>query len=173
VQRVTDEFADSWASPCHGHALSSHRRTPRQVGFTWHEGPAAEVKNEIGRARSQQNVVGLKRDERSGRYEHPVVYVEHGAHEFWPTEAWAFDDAPNHDGDDADHSYLAAPPPNLGEVEAPLSEVAEARLVLRYNGRCGAFSHTNDPPQGPALHNQWTWPIGSTLRSKLPPQLEY
>ena len=74
------------------------------------------------------------------------MYVEHGAHEFWPTEAWAFDDAPNHDGDDADRSYLAAPPPNLGEVEAP-SEVAEARLVLHYNGRWGAFSHKNDPPQ--------------------------
>jgi hypothetical protein len=146
---------------------------PREVGLTWHEGPAADVKNEIGRARSQQNVVRLKRDAATGRYEHPVVYVEHGAHEFWPTEAWAFDDAPNHDGDDADHSYLAAPPPNLGEVEAPLAEVAEARLVLRYNGRWGAFSHKNDPPQGPALHNQWTWPEGSKLREKLPPQLEY
>ena len=38
----------------------------------------------------------------------------------------------NHDGGDPGHSYIyiAAAPPNLGEVEAPLSETAEARLIL-------------------------------------------
>ena len=64
-----------------------------------------------------------------------------------------------------------APPPNLGEVEAPLSEVPEALIVLRYNGRWGAYGRKNDPPQGPALHNGWTWPGSSAIRWLLPKDL--
>lgn len=156
-----------------GGAVREHRgfNWGREVDFTWHEGPLARVKNELSAAHAQDNSVRLLKDPETGRFDHPVVYVENGAHEFWPTEAWSFQDAPNHDGDDDAHSYLAAAPPNLGEVEAPLAEVAEAPLILRYNGRWGAFSRKNDPPQGPALHDQWTWPASSSIRCLLDARL--
>lgn len=143
----------------------------RSVDFTWHETSDDRVLNDHSALNSQNNVLRMMRDPSTGKYTHPVVYVEHGGHEFWPTEGWTYQDSPNHNGKDTAHSYLTAPPPNLGEVEAPLAEVAEANIVLRYNGRWGAFSRKNDPPQGPALHNGWTWPASSSLRRQLPKDL--
>ena len=136
----------------------------KDVQFThWAGAPAAAQNAEAARA-AQNNVVRMLRDPETGAYSHPVVYVEHGGHEFWPTEAWGFKDSPNHNGDDTAHSYLAAPPPNLGEVEAPLAEARDAPLILHYNGRWGAYNRRNVPPHGPPLHNQWTWPASSSIR---------
>jgi len=138
------------------------------VDFYWHK--TRDNDNAASAMTAQNNVLRMMQDPVTGEYSHPVVYVEHGGHEFWPTERWSMQDSPNHNGADAAHSYLAAPPPNLGEVEAPLAETAEATIVLRYNGRWGAYSRQNDPPQGPALHNGWTWPASSSIRWLLLPQ---
>ncbi len=141
------------------------------VQLTWYQGPVADRQNETGAMAAQNNVVRVMQDRISGQFTHPVVYVEHGGHEFWPTEAWGYQDAPNHNGADMAHSYLTSAPPNLGEVEHPLTEVAEALLILRYNGHWGAYSNNNSPPQGPPLHNQWTWPASSSIRWLLPKNL--
>src|SRR5262249_18271295 len=81
------------------------------VGFTWHDTPQARSANGMAATNSQNNVLRMMRDPITGKYTHPVVYVEHGGHEFWPTEGWTFLDSPNHNGMDTAHSYLAAPPP--------------------------------------------------------------
>jgi hypothetical protein len=104
----------------------------------------------------------------SGDFSHPVVYIEYGTHEFWPTSEGFVAATPNHDGNGA--SFLTATPPNLGEVEAPLEEYAQARVLMRFNGFWGACCVANKPPPGPALHNEWTWPasssVGWTLQGK-------
>ena len=141
------------------------------VSFTWHEGPVADNENHSSMLASQANVLWMMRDEKSGEYAHPVVFVENSGHEFWPTAEWSFLNAHNHDGDDAANSYLAAPPPNLGEVSAPLNETPVAEIVLRYNGRWGTYSRLNSPPQGPPLHNGWTWEPSSSIRWLLPADL--
>jgi hypothetical protein len=136
------------------------------LSFTWNSGPVADAENDSSGRASQDRVVRLYRDPVSGAYVHPEVYIERGSHEFWPTEAWSMAQAPNHNGADTAHSYLAAPPPNLGEVEHPLAETPAALLILRYNGHWGAFNHDNAPPQGPPLHGQWLFPTNATLPMK-------
>jgi hypothetical protein len=137
---------------------------PSDVDFYWHKTLIADARNDRSALVSQNNVLRMMRDSATGQYTHPVVYIEHGGHEFWPTERWSYQDSPSHNGNETAHSYLAAPPPNLGEVERPLSEAAGAVIILQYNGRWGAYSRQNDPPQGPALHNGWTWPASSSIR---------
>jgi hypothetical protein len=143
----------------------------KEPQFTWWDTDPAHQQNDNSARSAQNNVVRMMRDPETGEYTHPVVYVEHGGHEFWPVAEWGYQDSPNHNGEDVEHSYLAAPPPNLGEVEAPLSEVPEAVLILHYNGRWGTYSRKNAPPQGPPLHNQWTWPANSSIRWLLPRDL--
>jgi hypothetical protein len=70
---------------------------------------------------------------------------------------------PKHGGD-SQYFYLAATPPNLGEVEHPLEETEAARIILRYNGYWGAFSHNDDPPPGHPLDFEWTRPPTSSIR---------
>ena len=129
------------------------------LSFTWNKGPVADTENKTSGVLAQNRVIRLFREAGSTEYLHPVVYIEHGAHEFWPTEKWSMAQAPNHNGDDLAHNYLTAAPPNLGEVEHPLAETPEALLILRYNGHWGAFNHLNEPPQGPPLHRQWQLPV--------------
>lgn len=144
---------------------------PAQVNLTWHKGADAQ-NNEADRF-AQNNVVQLAADPLTGLFTHPVVYVEHGGHEFWPTAAWSFQDSPSHNGDDRAHTYFASAPPNLGEVEHPLQETPYADVILRYNGRWGAYAKRNDPAQGPALHSNWTWPAQSSVRWQLPKDLGF
>jgi len=144
---------------------------PNQVSLTWHDG--AEAQNHEADRFAQNNVVQLAADSYAGPYTHPVVYVEHGGHEFWPTAAWSYQDASAHSGNDKQHTYTAATPPNLGEVEHPLSETPYAEVIMRYNGLWGAFSRKNSPPQGPALHGSWTWPAQSSIRWLLPKDLGF
>jgi len=113
----------------------------------------------------------------SGTEFHPVVYIEYGAHEFWPSEHWVFIEViggidyhtPAHNG--LSYAFLTATPPNLGEVEHPLAENSAAKIILRFNGLWGTWSKSNEPPQGPPLHNQWTWPADSSIRWQLPQDL--
>ena len=146
---------------------------PMDVSATWHSGLIADAQNRQAHSRAQDNLVRIARDPGTGQFTHPVVYVERGGHEFWPTNAWGFQDSPEHNGDDAQHRYIAATPPNLGEVEHPLNETPDAHLILQYNGRWGAYSRKNSPPQGPALHDNWTWPVHSSVRWQLPTEMGF
>lgn len=113
--------------------------------------------------KTQNNVVRFYKDPDTGLYEHPVVYIEKGSHEFYPSPYWKYYGAPNHNGNS--HRYLSRNIPNLGEVEQPLSECLEAKLILQFNGYWGAQSaHNNEPGPGPSLHRQWLWPPSSSIR---------
>ena len=128
--------------------------------------------------RACYNLVRFFRDPDTGEFVHPVVYVERNTHGSWPSEHWKYEvevggrdyAAPPHRGNA--HLFLSTPPPNLGEVEHPLSD--EARIILQYNGRWGAYRghftqwSESDTPPGPALHGQWVWPVGSELRPRIP-----
>jgi hypothetical protein len=125
---------------------------------------------------ASNNAVRFYQDPNTNQYTHPVVYIENGSHEFWPTEKGVFyvyqlgvaiGNAPPHGGTDVAHRYLTQSIPNLGEVEAETIATSEAEIVLRYNGSWGAFSRLNSPPPGPPLHTEWTWPANSVIRPKL------
>jgi hypothetical protein len=124
-------------------------------------------------ALAQNNRVRFFRDSQTGEeeFDHPVVYIEHGAHEFYPSEYWDFYGAPNHNG--KSYHYLTATPPNLGEVEHPLKEAAGAEIILKFNGYWGAYGKANTPAQGPALHQNWLWPASSSIRWQLPRELGF
>jgi len=116
------------------------------------------------------NILRLfKSNEPNDDFLHPVVYIEHGTHEFWPSEYGYFEAMPKHGGDS--YRFLTAPPPNLGEVEHPRNLLSG--VIMLFNGRWGAFSRSlgtfdTSPPPGPALHLEWHWPAGSPLRARIP-----
>jgi hypothetical protein len=116
--------------------------------------------------KAQNHILRLARDPVTGEPTHPVVYVEYGTHEFWPSPYWNYYYAPRHAGD-SQYSYLTSTPPNLGEVEHPLAEHRAGLVILRFNGLWGTYSHRNSPPPGPPLHKQWTWPASSSIRWQL------
>ncbi|HZM76934.1 MAG TPA: hypothetical protein VFC19_14460 [Candidatus Limnocylindrales bacterium] len=112
----------------------------------------------------------FRTDEPGALFLHPVVFVERGAHEFWPTENGSIIGAPKHNGVGR-YRYLVGTVPNLGEVDHPLD--TRARVILHYNGLWGAYSRSvpgiidTTPPQGPALHTGWVWPRDSALRRRI------
>jgi len=134
--------------------------------------------SDSGLRRAQNNLVRLAWDSSARRHTHPVVYVERNSHASWPSEYWTYTvtvggvdySPPPHTGNV--NMHLARNIPNLGEVEKPLSK--EARIILQYNGRWGAYrGHANyfaenDTPPGPQLHWQWVWPSNSQLRRCIP-----
>jgi hypothetical protein len=79
---------------------------------------------------------------------HPMVYVEWGGHESWPTPYWDWIGARNHNGEGL--SYLTAVPPNLGEFDHANPRCPGAKLIMHFNGSWG---HYNDSPPGPTLHS--------------------
>jgi len=105
------------------------------------------------------NTLRFSQDPNTKEFTHPMAYIEWGAHEFWPSEKGFYPGVPNHDGNS--YSYLTSTPPNLGEVEFPLSETKMSKAILQFNGYWGAY---NGPPVGPTLHRQWTWPASSAIR---------
>jgi hypothetical protein len=113
------------------------------------------------------------------KYKHVVVYIEQGAHEFWPG-AWGhaskgfgpINFALNpHQG--AGPSYLVPAVGNrlfnMGEVDHPLTRAG--KLILPFNGFWGStntkelieFGPTRRSPVGPALHCSWKWPTGDAI----------
>ena len=85
---------------------------------------------------------------------HPIVYVEHSGHAFWPTSHWGWPGARKHNG--KGEQYLTATPCNLGEVEDPDPDCGQAgNLVLRFTGRWGNY---NEGPEGPAQKASWGTP---------------
>jgi hypothetical protein len=132
--------------------------------------PVPDLNSSGAEAAARNHVLRLFKDPSTGRFTHPVVYVERGGHEFWPSSSWGFIGAQKHGGDDTAHSYLTTTPPNLGEVEHPLNEYPLANEIMRYNGYWGAYSVSispwinTTPPPGPSLHYEWTWPWTSNIR---------
>lgn len=120
---------------------------------------------------AQNNTLRLRTDPVTGFATHPMVYLERGGHEFWPTEKGSYYAAPKHDG--LGLQILTSTPPNLGEVENPMTEYQTALPILRFNGLWGAYSRSNTPPPGPPLHAQWTWPAGSSIGWLLPTTSPY
>ncbi len=109
------------------------------------------------------NELLMFQDPVTNEWSHPVVYVEEGSHEFYPTKAWWIDTCPDHNGDG--YSFLANTPPNLGEVENPLNETPFSNIILQFNGKWGCSAGAfNSPPPGPCLHAQWTYPATSSVR---------
>lgn len=106
---------------------------------------------------AQNNEVSFANDPANpNTFEHPIVYVEYGSHEFWPTTRWTVYAAPSHAGNDFSHSYLAENIPNLGEIEHPLFG-DEGQILVEFSGRWGASNGLNPSSPGPSLHTTWNW----------------
>jgi hypothetical protein len=93
--------------------------------------------------------VYLAKDPVSSRFEHPVIYVEWGAHEFWPAPCGSAFSAPKHDGDGL--SFLPDVVQMLGTLDSPESVHVP---FIYYNGKLG------DDPQPLLLHRTFFWPEG-------------
>lgn len=111
------------------------------------------------------NFVEFYRDPISLLYNHPVVYIEWGGHEFWPRPAGSHEWSPNHDGT-GDYFYLTENVPNLGEVENPMFPAFG--VIMQFNGRWGAWNSNNENPPGIELHTEWLWPQGSLTAKTIP-----
>lgn len=125
--------------------------------------------------RACNNHVRFYPDPTTNEFTHIMVYVERSVHASFPTDApWNYNveirglpdwESHSHAGDG--YTVLTRNIPNLGEVEHPLSE--DARIILHYNGRWGAFRGwaadwiDSDTPPGPQFHWQWVWPKESWL----------
>lgn len=135
--------------------------------------PEVDLRDDDFWAKAHNRMVSLYKDPVTGAYTHPVVYVEHGGHEFWPSPDGKMYGAQKHRGDDTEDTYLAATPPNLGEVEHPLNSDPAAAVILQFNGYWGTYSRSlpgffsNNPPPGPPLHYEWTYPMTSSIRWQL------
>jgi hypothetical protein len=105
--------------------------------------------------KAQNNVISFAKDLASGEFSHPVVFVEYGSHEFWPTSQWGAQGAPSHNGMDTQHSYLSQQIPNLGEIEHPNGKTAS--VFIGFNGYWGTWDTLNTSPPGPSLHSSWNW----------------
>lgn len=105
--------------------------------------------------KAQNNQVSFVREPSTNTFTHPVVFVENGTHEFWPSSKWGAEFAPNHNGDDNFNFYLTKNIPNLGEIQRPMSE--EAAVIIGFNGYWGNWNHDNDVSPGPSLHAAWNW----------------
>jgi hypothetical protein len=105
--------------------------------------------------KAQNNQVSFAQDPVTNEYSHPVVFVESGSHEFWPTSKWGAQYAPSHAGNDPFNHYIARNIPNLGEIEHPLSD--DAAIIVGYNGYWGNWNKDNDVSPGPSLHSSWNW----------------
>ena len=99
-------------------------------------------------------------------FQHPVVYVEWGGHEFWPTPAWSFYGASKHNGQ-GQYSYFGSVPVDVSQVTTPPTQ-DDIALVTQFAGYWGAAHYLNEPPQGAPLHCEWFWdPNSSTTSSAL------
>jgi hypothetical protein len=112
-------------------------------------------------------------------YRHVVVYIERGAHEFWPG-AWGHAEIDigfetihlnPHNGEGTQYLVpdITTRPFNGGEVDHPLT--TDARIVLNYDAYWGC-TNTKDlfglgpqrrSPIGPAIHCEWKWPKGGAV----------
>jgi hypothetical protein len=111
-----------------------------------------------------QYVVEFFQDQVTEQFTHPVVFIEVGAHEPWPTPNLRYAIQPNHDGNDWEHCFLTKNIPNLGEVEHPMKWPG-AKEIVSFSGNWGA---NFGGARGPCTHTQWTWPSNSSVRWRIP-----
>lgn len=113
---------------------------------------------------AQNNVLSLAAEVTSKdntSFRHPVVYVEWGGHEFWPTDAWSIYAASKHNGT-GQYSYFGDSPvditanPNTSSTPTIPSQ-PDVALVTLFSGFWGAPQSYNGPPQGPPLHCEYYW----------------
>ncbi len=144
--------------------------------------PSTDIADDGGQPNLKDNTwLKLAADPLTGDFTHPLVFIENGSHEFWPSEFGRFGKtelglrfySPLHNGDDFQHSYLAMTPPNLGEVGHTMMNTPEANVIMRYNGFWGCYNVGDNPPPGPAMHFEWTYPYNSSLFTTLQGVLEY
>jgi len=93
-------------------------------------------------------------------FQHPVVYVEWGGHEFWPTPAWSFYGASKHNGL-GQYSYFGSAPVDVSPGTTPTTQ-NDVALVTEFDGYWGSPQPLNNPPEGPPLHCQWFWDPSTT-----------
>jgi hypothetical protein len=125
-------------------------------------------------AHAQNNTLQLAAQESAVlSFQHPVVYVEWGGHEFWPTPDWTIYEAAKHNGA-GQYSYFGSAPVDLtidlvrgsGGLAGLVSPIpVDVALVTEFAGYWGGANSYNGPPQGPPLHNGWYWDLDP---SKLP-----
>jgi hypothetical protein len=99
-------------------------------------------------------------------YRHPVVYVEWGGHEFWPTDAWTIYAASKHNGTGR-YSYFGNSPVditvNANNTNPPMvPSQTDIALVTLFAGFWGGPQSYNGPPQGPGLHCEFYWDPAAT-----------
>jgi hypothetical protein len=105
---------------------------------------------------------------RNHRLCHPVVYVEWGGHEFWPTSAWDYNGAAKHNGI-GQYPYFGTPLVDLTVDSGTVPD--EVRLVTTFLGFWSA-NGGSEPPQGPILHCQWYWdPVSYPASTSACPKL--
>jgi hypothetical protein len=110
----------------------------------------------------------------ANKFKHVVVYIERGAHEFWPGP-WGYAEQKvgalpfklnTHNGNGTNYLVPAIKDRlfNMGEAEKPLTRAG--KLILSFDGHWGCtnsgqfgpFGSGRRSPVGPALHCEWTWP---------------
>jgi hypothetical protein len=128
-----------------------------------HYNPSVKMNVKAGQTDSgvqaaQNNIVQLAQDPGSKLYIHPVVYVEWGGHEFFPTSDWDYTLASAHNGA-GKYNYIASGVPSIGEIGQPNPPSNQANLITNFAGYWGFYGpgSQNGPPQGPPLHKQWMW----------------
>jgi hypothetical protein len=126
--------------------LAAHGPNEWQDGPWWHS--------------PSDPTVFLVQDPATGRYCHPAVYIEHGAHEFWPNPTGSAVLAPKHTGDA--FSFL----PDSVQILGSLGRGNENPVhlpFLYYNGLFG------DDPEAVVLHNTWYWQGERGRAYEIPP----
>lgn len=81
----------------------------------------------------------MVKDPGSGRYEHPVAFVEWGTHENWPNPQGGFYLVPSHRGDDV--SFLPSVVPILGAKQNPRSDAPFLFFGGHYGDPAGIMRH--------------------------------
>jgi hypothetical protein len=152
IRTVTDAIHSSSVT----FHLANSKRVDRGGGVIEYQGTGTgkpyrgyidlDVAGPAGIGWAQDNLLWLYCD--GTECTHPMVYVEWGGHESWPTPYWDWIGARNHNGEGL--SYLTATPPNLGEFDHPDPRYPGANLIMHFNGSWG---HYNDSPPGPTLHS--------------------
>lgn len=74
------------------------------------------------------NTIIFAQDMVSKRFTHPVVYIENGGHEPWPTKDGWYIGVANHNGDDMAHAFLTSPPPTWAKWSIRLMPLAHLKF---------------------------------------------
>lgn len=98
------------------------------------------------------NALTWYRDPYANDWTHPVIYIEHGSHEFYPYPWGGYYLAQAHDGDTVlpndgvthgePFQFLTYTPPNVGEAGSALPDAPDAKFITHFNGFYGVITST-------------------------------